>query len=913
MSDSFADLWASSAPTKSTPQQPNKKIGSTIPPRRQQYDTFSILAASQPSSRLVTNNQLNDRQGRQNQSTLHGGDAFSILLTSSLDGAPASRNPNQVNMTMAERAVLAQKARVAQNNAPSTQIEPAQTSPSLWDGLDALARPTTASPLPHVSITSSPNNGSLKNDDWGISDFSSPPPSEPRTTSTPTNPISRSKPTTLWDLDEFGSSESRTSSPKPQVPARSLTVTPGDFDFGDREDGPIGGDNSDAEDTFRIRGSHSEPLEDDILGDLGKPVSHSHSSSPNSSTSRGPIRQPRMNASPPPHIIGQLVEMGFSPVDARAALANTVTENGFDVQTAAELLLSQACQDGSASPSPHLPEPERRRNGDKDRDRAARPPPPPPPTRPDSYTQSPNPSQTHPQSQPQLDITAEKLLSQANEIGRGMFSKANALWKEGKERAVKMYEERTATANIANGTSTSDGRPRWMRDRDHAGGEWKRPEQAVGRNAGQVGFKDGEDEGQERERKERQRPPVRRPPQSQLQSQSQPLSQLEREQEFDLFGADSPITAYQSPFRRGKPKMQASSHSIQSSLSTPILSAQTSTSTLSGPSTSQRPPQPPRTFTTTVSLSGLTTSTSHKSAGTDAYKRGDFPVALAAYMRALSALPPEHILRVPILTNVALVRSKVGELRDTIKSLAVSVQGNGGVTSNGGLPTSVDLAEGLSKAFRRRAEALEGLEKWETARITWEVLLGAEWAGAGVKGEAVKGVGRCRRMVDGGGAGGAALSSQSAPSISRPKPISHPRPKPKPTPKFSVSPPPSAALAALRSINNAQETEDAARLVCKDAVDARVTAWKSGREGNIRALLTSLDETVLWPELGWRKVGMAEVVSKGQVKRVYVRAIARVHPDKLNAGNTTVEQRMVANGVFGALNEAWNAFQQQQQ
>lgn len=34
---------------------------------------------------------------------------------------------------------------------------------------------------------------------------------------------------------------------------------------------------------------------------------------------------------------------------------------------------------------------------------------------------------------------------------------------------------------------------------------------------------------------------------------------------------------------------------------------------------------------------------------------------------------------------------------------------------------------------------------------------------------------------------------------------------------------------------------------------------------------------------------------------------------QLNAGNTTVEQRMVANGVFGTLNEAWNVFQQQQQ
>lgn len=645
-----------------------------------------------------------------------------------------------------------------------------------------------------------------------------------------------------------------------------------------------------------------------------------------------------------------------------------MSENGFDVQTATELLLSQADQGGSTLPSSHPPERERRRNGDRDRarDRAARPPPPPPRT--DQHTQPPDPSQT----QPQLDLTAEKLLSQASEIGRGMFSKANALWKEGKERAAKIYEERAAAANTANGTPTSDGRPRWMRDRDHAGGELQRPDRTVGRGAVQAGFKDSEDEEQGRERRERQRPSARRPPQSQLQSQSQPPPpQPEPGREVDLFSADSPTTAYRSPFRHGKPKQQATSPSIQPPLSTPTLSTQTSGSGSSGSRTSQRPPQPPRAYTTTIPLSVLTTSTSHKSVGTEAFKRGDFPVALVAYTRALSALPPEHILRVPILTNVALVRSKVGELRDAIKAceeavvivrrfvggtsgdegggggveemsftdfdektpvevmmgkVSVLVQGDGGATSNGDLPTSVDLVEGLSKAFRRRAEALEGLEKWETARCTWEVLLGAEWAGAGVKGEAVKGMGRCRRMVDGGDVVGSGLGSQPTP----PNPRAHPRPKPRSTPESSTSPPPSAALTALRSTHNAQQIEDAARLACKDAVDARLTAWKSGRECNIRALLTSLDETILWPELGWRKVGMAEVVSKGQVKGAYVRAIAKVHPDKvsvvfwgvvhnfmfgtqLNAGNTTVEQRTIANGVFGALNEAWNAFQQQQQ
>ena len=287
MSDSFADIWASSAPTNPNPQQPQKKVGAAVPQRRQQYDAFSILSASQPSSRPVANNQLSDRQGKQRQVTSHGRDAFGDLLPSSLDAAAASRNPARVNMTMAERAVLAQKAN--QSNTPSALIEPASSSASLWDGLDALARPKTASPRPPASIqgdtstrdsfdfgfgsfsgavpttTPPPNNASIENDDWGLHEFTS----ESRSLSAPTKPAAGKQPTTLWDLGEFGSSEPRTSQLQSQAPSRTVTGTPDDFDFGDREDGLLGGDNSDAEDTFNI---HSEHPEHDILGDLGKPV-----------------------------------------------------------------------------------------------------------------------------------------------------------------------------------------------------------------------------------------------------------------------------------------------------------------------------------------------------------------------------------------------------------------------------------------------------------------------------------------------------------------------------------------------------------------------------------------------------------------------------------------------------------------
>ena len=66
----------------------------------------------------------------------------------------------------------------------------------------------------------------------------------------------------------------------------------------------------------------------------------------------------------------------------------------------------------------------------------------------------------------------------------------------------------------------------------------------------------------------------------------------------------------------------------------------------------------------------------------------------------------------------------------------------------------------------------------------------------------------------------------------------------------------------------------------KDSVEARLSAWKTGKETNVRALVASLD-TVLWPELGWQKVGLHELVTPGQVKVRYMKAIAKLHPDKV--------------------------------
>jgi hypothetical protein len=89
------------------------------------------------------------------------------------------------------------------------------------------------------------------------------------------------------------------------------------------------------------------------------------------------------------------------------------------------------------------------------------------------------------------------------------------------------------------------------------------------------------------------------------------------------------------------------------------------------------------------------------------------------------------------------------------------------------------------------------------------------------------------------------------------------------------------ALQRVQAANRAQEAEDDEKAALKDSVDARLLAWKTNKETNVRALLGSL-ESVLWPELGMPKVGMNNLLTEKQVKIQYTKAIGRLHPDKVS-------------------------------
>lgn len=829
MADSFADLWNSSAPTPSTKPQTLGSISRSPAPTTsngtgyRRPDAFSMLSSAGGSSIPSTRSGTPASHPKSNgpspkPATAAAGDAFSGLLSGAISAKPTSQ------MTMAERAAQAERDR--REAALKTNMAPKASS--AWDGLDSLGGgPSTRSPASTTPVV---------DDDWGLGDFGAPSATAvPAKSARPapaedewgvTSPAvhddgwgmdelkdTRSK--NLWDMDEFTDT--------PPLPPRRRSDSPSnDFNFGDRED-ESGFLNGDA---------------DDILGDLAKPPEQARRQSPPvciflyfSTNSRLTIYQQRppqsRSISPPPHILGRIVEMGFSIQQARVALASTDT--GLDVEAALETLLSNGAASGSPNPSPPPALPRRTSHQSAHATQS-----PPPRARPR------DPRASSPEAESNIQEQADKLMAQASQIGLSFFNKANAAWKEGRDRVQKAYAERLAEGNAAedgrsSSRSSANGRPKWMQSDDG----WKDDDEGHVQPSG--GFADEQDRPRARSRQHSSTaaaPPVASRPQAAAPTRT-----------VDLFATDNEPVAYVSPFRRGK--------AAPTPAATPPRRAATP------------PPAKPLRTLVTASSSSISTSQTHKSQGAEKFKLGQYGEAEISYTRAIECLPAGHLSLVPLYNNRALVRLKTGDYngaagdasavvelvdegtwRDEQKRSKSAEEGAG-----------VDLGDGLVKAWKRRAEALEGREKWDEARKDWERVAGAGWAAAGMRTEGVRGLGRCKKMIN-------------------PPPPSAPKPKARPPPRRGPTPP-SQALTDLKKANDAAAAEDNEKYELKDSVDARLMAWKGGKETNIRALIASLD-SVLWPELGLQKTSIADLVSPGQVKVRYTRAIAKVHPDKVS-------------------------------
>lgn len=86
----------------------------------------------------------------------------------------------------------------------------------------------------------------------------------------------------------------------------------------------------------------------------------------------------------------------------------------------------------------------------------------------------------------------------------------------------------------------------------------------------------------------------------------------------------------------------------------------------------------------------------------------------------------------------------------------------------------------------------------------------------------------------------------------------------------------------------------------------KIQEWKESRRGNIRALLSSL-HLVLSDDIKWKPIGMHQLVTDADVKKIYRLACLAIHPDKL--GGNDEEAKEIAKMIFIELNEAWSKFE----
>ncbi|TKA69681.1 hypothetical protein B0A49_07412, partial [Cryomyces minteri] len=326
------------------------------------------------------------------------------------------------------------------------------------------------------------------------------------------------------------------------------------------------------------------------------------------------------------------------------------------------------------------------------------------------------------------------------------------------------------------------------------------------------------------------------------------------------------------------------------------------------PRSPPRPKAPPRQIPS-VSPTALSASSASREKGSEAFKRGDYATAHTHYTAALSALPSTHPIAIIVLCNRALTSIKNGDSKAAVADADAAIaligvsRGDGETIALGNGEAAKDMKDLFAKALMRKAEALEHLEKWDAAAAVWKEAISAGVGG----GVAIQGRDRTEKAAGSGDDGVDARRSVPTPAPRRPPPATTKKP---PTPKASAhalaTSAEAEAVTKLRAANAAAERAEDEKFALTDAVDAQLAAWKGTKSDNLRALLGSLDG-VLWPEAGWKKVGMADLVLPGRVKVVYMRAIAKVHPDKMPQSATT-RQRMIGAAVFSTLNEAWDKF-----
>ena len=670
-----------------------------------------------------------------------------------------------------------------------------------------------------------------------------------------------------------------------------------------------------------------EAEDEDVLGLLGRPVSEFPKLDPR--REKTPELGNGNSLHPQDRAVAELVDMGFTSEKSRKALEATVS--GTDVQAAVGWLLNQAHEEARKKSQPQPTSQEDNSSAKIRKQQSKRTPG----RRRSSGGGSAKPAWMREQerngaSQRRHDsrspTNGDKDPSQyAAEIGTKVFKTANSLWKTGTKRLNQA---------VADFNSDSDSnQPRWMKEAQPEAGA-RKPDRSQ-RDTDANDHDRTVRKAQQRSTERRMQPDVTdealmleadsRPPPKDSRAKAGVLQDLSRPpphpsrpiepqeqsipppkfmQQQSVRGPKAKLSrqaveeeasqAYVSPARRKRttPKPPTNEqetdllfNSSEASYQPPPVSTRSTPTPqvvkLTPASIPMRPP-PPKRSVPAISPFALQASSKARQEGSMAFKRGDYALATTLYSTGLTTMPSIHPLSLPILTNRALSHLKTGDPKAAIADTKSALDLIG---PSRGASETIDLGgdEGIKqmityweKAMTRQAEALEQLERWSEAGTVWKACVEAGMGGA----TSIAGRNRCEKA--------AAAPSQPKPSLAR-KPAA-----PKPRPKISAlgdlapeSAQSAKAVSRLRAANAAADRVDDEKFALADVVDSRVKKWRLGKEHNLRALLSTL-QNVLWEGSGWKEIGMGELLMPGKVKIHYMKGIAKVHPDKVRVSSLSL-------------------------
>ncbi|KAF5111004.1 hypothetical protein DV495_004224 [Geotrichum candidum] len=580
------------------------------------------------------------------------------------------------------------------------------------------------------------------------------------------------------------------------------------------------------------------------------------------------------NGDPRDPFIAELVDMGFSVEQAKRGLSNTDT--GLDVRQAIDFLMLEAHSKATGKP-------------------VERP-----------HSQS---SRSNNQS-PDISKLAQDFSTQ-------FISKGLSIFNQGKKNLAKAIEQYS-------GHNSDDGSPAWMRDQDkykqREAQEWDEDAQYINVAASVKATKHAQkltDEARALESHERE--------DYSSNSKEEPPRHRERAQKHASQFNDEPFhdddddedivprkTAPPAPAPRKVPRsaMAVSAPPSIPSSPAPMSRAQqfkTMQADNDMPMRRRQPPkpkskpQPTREFKSSipdrpkvptrpvvsVSKLNLDMYSTSRASGTEAFKRGDFSEAATHYTQALQAIPSPHLLRTIVLSNRATCYMKLGDakaaLADTEEGLTIIGPGLG---NNEEAEPGKSLKEIWSKLATKKAEALESRELFAESLKTWNLLIENGYSNK----ISLDGKRRCQQALE-----------PKKPAT--PKPATPIRNQ---TPSNTPSVAAEKALRKIRAASQDAEKEESEKFALVDIVDEKICSWRNGKEKNLLGLLSTVD-VLLWPELGWKKISLADLVLPKKVKLNYMKAVAKTHPDKVPA-NSSTEQKMIAQAVFVTLNAAWDDY-----